>query len=400
MKFENLEEYRRWIWNCQQCSTCQKGPQNPFWRTGPTADWVCPSYDRYRRLSYSAQGRLAAARAVMEGTLEIDDDFVESLYECTLCGACGPDRMGRASCCVERKQVPIFRAFRADLVRMGKGPTEPYRKIAAAIKKQGNRFGAKVSKTRWVPEGMNLPEKADTVFFAGCVASYKATEIAQATARLFQRAGAEFTILGDDEWCCGNPLVDSGQGEAFTPVVEHNMEAFRKAGATRIVTSCACCYHVLKFRYPEAADTSGLEVLHAAEVLAEWIDQGKLKAEKTVPQKVTYQDPCHLTRLGTPGAPVFEQPRALLKSIPGLEFVEMEANGEYTQCCGRLPVEQPEMALNSGKTRIRDARAVGAETIVTACSFCDWNLTRTAKELDDGMQVMDITRLLAQAVGR
>ena len=397
MNLELTDKYHRWIWNCQQCSCCQKGPQNVFGPTGPTPDRICPSYEKFKRLTYSAQGRLLAAKAFLEGTLDVTEDFVASFYECTLCGSCGPERMGRASCCVERKQVPIFRALRTDLVKMGMGPTEPYKKIASAIERTGNRFGAKTKRTKWIPEDMDFPEKADIVYFAGCVASFRKPDIAKATAQLLKHAGTEFTILGEEELCCGNPLVDSGQSDAFEAVARKNMDALKKVGAKKVMTSCACCYNVLKFRYPEVIDNFDLEVVHTTEVLAELIDQGKIKPEKSVDGKLTYQDPCHLTRLGTPGEPVFDQPRKIINSIPGVEFVELEGNGEYTQCCGRNPVELPELSLLTGANRIKDAQAVGAETIVTSCSFCDWSLDRAVKDIESEIKPIDITLLLLES---
>lgn len=400
MDFDSLEQYRRWIWNCQSCSTCQKGPQNVFSPAGPTPDRICPSYDQYRRLTYSAQGRILAARAFLEGTLEVTDSFVKSFYECTLCGSCGPERMGRSSCSVHRQQVPIFRALRSDLVKMGKGPTEPYKRVAASLKKSGNRFGAaRTKRTRWIPGELKLPEKAEAVFFPGCVASFKAIDLAQSSARLLHHAGIEFAVLGEEEKCCGNPLSASGQQEAFETFVKHNVAAIRRAGASKVMTSCACCYDVLRFRYPEVVGALDFEVLHTTEVLARALDQGKLKVEKSLSGTFTYQDPCHLTRVNAPEVSLFEEPRKLLQSIPGISFVEMEGNGMFTQCCGRQPFELPELSLHTGINRIRDARAAGAGTVVTSCSFCDWSLSNAARNLDIGVNVMDITSLLARAAG-
>lgn len=398
MSFELIEKYHRWIWNCQQCSTCQKGPQNPFAPTGATPDRICPSYDKYKRLTYSAQGRILAAKALLEGKLEATEDFVASLYECTLCGACGPERMGRASCCVDRKQVSIFRDLRADLVKAGMAPIEPYKKIAAKIEKSGNRFGAKVKRSEWVPEGLDLPEQAEMVFFAGCVASFRKQEVAQATAKLLKHSGTEFTILGDEELCCGNPLVDSGQLDAFELVVRKNAENLRKTGAKKIITSCACCYHVLKFRYPEIVSDFDIQVVHSTEVFSALVEEGRIKPEKGMSGVITYQDPCHLTRLNTPGEHVFEAPRKLINSIPGIEFVEMEGVGEYTQCCGRNPVELPELSLHAGANRIKDAQAAGADTIITGCSFCLWSLSEGAKSMGTDIKLLDITSLLAKCL--
>lgn len=399
MKFELLEPYRRWIWNCQSCSTCQKGPQNVFSPAGPTPERICPSYDKYPRLTYSAQGRILAARAFLEGNLEVTDRFVESFYQCTLCGSCGPERMGRSSCSVHRQQVPIFRALRADLVKMGKAPTEPYKKVAASIEKSGNRFGtAKTKRNQWLPEGMVLANKAETLYFLGCVATFKSPEIARSTAKLLNRGGVDFAVLGQEELCCGNPLSASGQLDAFEAVVEHNVAAIRNTGAKQVMTSCACCYDVLRFRYPEVAGDLDFEVVHTTEVLSGLIDEGKLKPEKSLSGTLTYQDPCHLTRVNAPQVSLFEEPRKLIQSVPGASFVEMEGNGMFTQCCGRNPYELPELSLHTGMNRIRDAQAAGADTIVTSCAFCDWSLTRAAKGIGSDMRVMDVTTMLAQAM--
>ena len=399
MKLELLEEYRRWIWNCQACGTCLKGPQNPFFPFGPTPDRICPEYQRYRSIAHSCMGKIQNMKWLMEGKLEVSDEFVKAVYDCLMCGACGPERMEQAGCVVDRQQIPMFRALRTELVKMGKGPTEPFRKIASAIKKEGNRFGAKVEKSKWIPEGMNIPDKGELVYFTGCVASYRSNQIAQATAKLLGHAEVDFAILGEDEWCCGNPLIDSGQVDAFESVVRHNIAAIKKAGARKVVTSCGCCYNVLKMRYPEVAGDTGFEVVHITEVLAKLIDEGKIKPKKNVPGKLTYQDPCHIARLGTAWDAGTGEPRQIINSIPDVEFTEMEGNKGLTQCCGRYVAELPDLSLFTGINRVKDAQAVGADTIVTACSFCNWSLDRATKDMDTGTRVMDITEILAQSLG-
>jgi Fe-S oxidoreductase len=193
--------------------------------------------------------------------------------------------------------------------------------------------------------------------------------------------------------------VDSGQLDAFESVVQKNVEILKKTGAKKIVTSCACCHHVLKFRYPEIVKDFDMEVFHSTEIFSDLVEEGKIKPEKAMSGVLTYQDPCHLTRLNTPGEHVFDAPRKLINSIPDIEFVELEGVGEYTQCCGRNPVELPELSLHTGINRIKDAQAVQANTLVTACSFCDWNLDRAAKDCDAGIDVLDVTVMLADSVG-
>jgi heterodisulfide reductase subunit D len=282
---------------------------------------------------------------------------------------------------------------------MGKAPTEPYKKVAASLERSGNRFGtAKAKRTQWIPEGMDLSRKSEALYFPGCVATFKSPEIARSTAKLLCHGGLEFAVLGEEEQCCGNPLSASGQQQAFEPLVEHNVAAIKATGAKKVLTSCACCYNVLKFRYPEVVGDLNFEVVHTTEVLADLIDEGKLKPKKTVPGTLTYQDPCHLTRVNSPGISILEEPRKVIQSIPDVAFAEMEGTGMFTQCCGRNPYELPELSLNTGANRINDAQSAGADTIVTSCSFCDWSLGRAAKGVDAEIKVLDITGLLSQAL--
>jgi len=290
----------------------------------------------------------------------------------------------------------MFRDLRTDMAKMGKGPIEPFVKTATQIEKEGNRFGRpKTERAKWA-EGMNIPEKADTVYFAGCVASYRNPQIAQATAKLLTHSGINFAIMGENELCCGNPLASSGQMDAFESVVKSNVTAFKEAGAKQVVTSCGCCYNVLKFDYPKIAGELDFEVVHITEMLAKLIEEGKIKPGNSLNEKVTYQDPCHLTRLGSR---VIKEPRQVIASIPGIELVEMEGSGKDTQCCGRYPVELPELSMLTGTNRIKDAEAIDATTIITACSFCDWNLNRAAKSMETETKVIDITQLMCQALG-
>lgn len=388
--FERLEKYRETIWNDQACGVCHRGPWNPYRPFGPTSDRLCPEYEKFRTITHTAQGRIQAARWLLEGKLRVSEDFVKVTYDCLLCGACST-----VGCVVDKDHVPIFRELRADLVAMGMGPPAPFRKTAALIEKAGNRFGRPQGERAGWAEDMNTPSKADLVYFAGCVASYRTPELARAAAAVLSRAQVPFAILGSEEWCCGQPLASSGQMEVFASVARHNVEAFQKAGASRVVTACGCCYSVLKFDYPRVLGRLDFEVLHITQILAELIGKGKLRPEKPFSHRVTYQDPCHLVRLG---GKIVSEPRSILKSIPGVELVEMEGNGRDTQCCGRFPMELPELSLHAGINRIRDAETVGADAIVTACSFCHWNLKRAGKNVGSGMQIMDIAELVRQGL--
>jgi len=317
--------------------------------------------------------------------------FVEYVYACNLCGSCVNSR-----CVVAGDQVNIIKAWREDLVDMGHGPTEPWKKDAELIAKGGNRFGRKQEdRAKWA-EGMNLPAKAEVVFFAGCVASFRTPELAQATAKVLKAGGVDFAILGEKELCCGNPLDQSGQSKAYEDVVKKNVAAIQEAGAKTVVTACGCCYHNLAVQYPKVVGELPFQVVHQVEMLAQLVADGRIKPGKAPAGKVTYQDPCHLVRMGPRK---YNEPRQVIAAVPGIDYVEMDSKKRTTWCCGRNPVEQPELALNTGQFRIQDAQEVGAGTIITACSFCDWSLGRAAKNMGADVNIMSMDQMLAESLG-
>ena len=316
--------------------------------------------------------------------------FVDYIYACNLCGSCTNSR-----CVVDGDQVNIIKAWREDLVDLGWGPTDPWKKDAELIEKDGNRFGLnQADRAKWA-EGMNLPEKAEIVFFAGCVASFRAPSLAQATAKVLKAGGMDFAILGENEFCCGNPLEQSGQSKAYEELVKRNVAVFQEAGAKTVVTACGCCYHNLAVQYPKVVGELPFKVAHQVEMLSQLVADGKIKPGKAPAGKVTYQDPCHLVRMGVKKS---NEPRAVIQSFAGIDYVEMEANKRSTWCCGRNPVEQPVLSMTTGEYRLQDAQAVGAETIITSCSFCDWSLKRAARSMSADVKVMSLDQMMVESM--
>ena len=195
--------------------------------------------------------------------------------------------------------------------------------------------------------------------------------------------------MGKDESCCGDRCYDMGYRKESADCAKQNMDAWKTAGVKTIVTSCADCYHAFKRLYPTLG--SQFEVLHTVEYLDRLIKEGKIKFTKKVPLKVTYHDPCHLGRQGEPYVPwegkekkinnqivvyeprkpryngawgIYDPPRNVLKSIPGLELVEMERIREYAWCCGAgggVKEAYPEFSNWTATERIEEAKSTGAE---------------------------------------
>jgi Fe-S oxidoreductase len=233
-------------------------------------------------------------------------------------------------------------------------------------------------------------------------------------------------IMGKDESCCGGRVYDMGYKDEFLKLAEKTVKAWTAAGIKTLVTSCADCFHAFSRLYPPLG--AQFEVLHTVQYLDRLIKEGKLKFSKTVPLRVTYHDPCHLGRQGEPYVPwqgrekkIFKQvvvyeprkpryngawgiyapPRDVLKAIPGLELVEMERIKEYAWCCGAGGGSReayPEFSGWTAAERIEEAKATGAEAIVSACGWCERNFIDAVTANGDKLKIFDIIDLVKQAI--
>jgi Fe-S oxidoreductase len=323
--------------------------------------------------------------------------------------------------------------LRMRLVQDGQG--DPAHTLAVeGLKKEDNMMQAKkADRGKWA-EGIavkNLTnEKAEVVFHAGC--RYSFDEELWPTARnglnLLLNAGVDVGIMGKDEACCGGRAYEMGYLGEVTKFAEHNAEVFKASGVKTLVTPCSDGYQTFKVVYDKIGMKLDLEVLHYTEYLHRLIKEGKIKFTKKVPLTVTYHDPCHLGRLAEPwvhwkgqevkvmnqikihnppkkyrrGANgVYDIPREILKSIPGLRLVEMYRTRESAWCCGAgggVIDAYPDFATWTGAERLKEAKAVGAKAIVSACPWCTRNFTDTARETGDKIEVYDIIDLVQQAM--
>jgi glycolate oxidase len=167
-----------------------------------------------------------------------------------------------------------------------------------------------------------------------------------------------------------------------------------------LVTPCAGCYKTFKKIYPKVADL-GVEVYHSVTYIEKLVKEGRLTFKAGEAQKVTYHDPCDLGR----AFQIFEEPRNILKAMPGVQYVEMARNRLLARCCGSgggVSANIPEMAVQIAAERVRDALAVGAEVIVSGCAACKDNLRKGAKAIPKDergkIKVMDITEMVASAM--
>lgn len=417
-----LEDYAHDAISCIRCANCKWIDQN--YTRSSRFSRICPINVRYGFDAYSGGGLLTIARAMLEGRLEFRPTLLDVVYRCTLCGACDV----RCKRNLDIEVLLTVEALRSKVVEEGYGPLEAHKITDQKIREAGNRYGAPNKKRLdWMPEGVVSGQKGEVLYFVGCNSSFVQTEIARSTVKILRASNTPFTVLSD-EWCCGQPLITTGQEESARKVVEHNIKAIEASGVTTVLTSCAECYQTLKVKYPrlleKKTEDMPFKVLHISEFADQLVKNGALKLHGRVDVKVTYHDPCHLGRLSEPWKPwhgvfgkfsipnppremrrgtfgIYEPPRDLLRNIPGLEIVEMERAKDQAWCCGAGGAVRDafgDFALWTARERLEEANLTGAEMIVSCCPWCEENLKDATRGTTNKMQIYDLVQLVANAI--
>jgi heterodisulfide reductase subunit D len=254
-----------------------------------------------------------------------------------------------------------------------------------------------------IPPGLDSKQGAETIYFVGCVASFfpRSYHVPQAFVSILETSGVDFTTMGGQEWCCGYPLLAMGRLQEAKNLIQHNVDQVKELGASRVTFACPSCYHMWKFIYPDIlGEELGIEVVHATELLADLI------AEEAIPLgrldlQVTYHDPCDLGRKSG----VFDAPRQVLRSIPGVTFVEMSSSGQISECCGgggNLESFDTDVLFEVSKRRVDRACEVGAQMITSACQQCERTLTSAVRRHEIArkarMRVLDVTELVWKSI--
>jgi len=354
----------------------------------------CPTYLVKKKEAFSSRGRNAITRFAIENKLQLNEDTENAIFTCLGCGAC------EAACLSSVKTKELI--FRDRECQVGEGF---YPKITARLIK--TLEGAKNisdddqdERAEWQELIKNLPEenfekdKAEVLFFVGCVASFfpMVQKIPANMATIMKKAGVDFTILGGDEWCCGFPLIGAGMPEKLEQMKEHNLKKVADVGAKKVVFTCPSCYHTWKHQY----DTK-VELVHASQFIHQLIQAGRIRLKKEIKIRTTYHDPCDLGR----NTGVYEEPREIIKAIPGIDFVELPTNRKFSVCCGgggNVEMTDADLSAQVAQMKLDAIRSVGAEMVVTACQQCVRTMTTRAKRTKTELAVKDLTELVVEAM--
>lgn len=385
--------------------------------------------------SQSPKGKWFWLREYMEGREKWNQFMVDSIIACTTCELCN------LRCSAALPIESSWMKLRGDLIHEKKRMTfPPFEMMAAALKAEGDIWaGYRKNRADWFPEDLRAKhgtgmspqtnrgsrELAGTqgagsasaqgtlalagnggskaVYFAGCTASYVETDIGIGTVRLLDTAGVDFTYLGEEENCCGTPMLVAGKWDAFADTMKHNLDAVKAAGADAVITSCPACDMMWRRVYPEWAEKLGIPydiaTKHYSEAVAEKIRSGEFKFPENdkKPVTVTWHDSCHIGR----ASGVYDPPRDVIKAIPHVNLVEMSHNREGGHCCGSVLtlIKDPPVAADVGKVRLDEATEAGAGKVLALCPCCEFQLRVSAEKKNVPLEITDLAHFAAEALG-
>ena len=334
---------------------------------------VCPGFTAEGLESNTPLGKMRIAKGVLDGELELTDALVERVYFCVQCGEC-THRCTFAP-------THVIDALKAEIVKAGRAPRQVYI-MSESLKQHNMCFQPHEKRLECLPAEMRTPRKADVIFFVSCHPAYLSPASVHATAKVLDAAVVKLTTLGEDEWCCGLPMVQCGMPEKAGEYFEHNAKAINKAardlGVTKLITSCPGCTTGFKMYPKRYGLTLNVEVLHISEFYAQLVREGRIRF-KEWQAVVAYHDACQLR-----WQEVFEAPRECLKAIPGVQLVEIEPNRDFASCCGAIPwwgswekssglrpdPRYVHLTHKITNKRIREIEESKADTVVVGCRGC------------------------------
>lgn len=421
----SLQDRRLYQEACTRCSQCKfvPAPQSRAFAT------TCPSIDFGHFHSYSGGGKVITSYALMAGQAAVTERLVDSVYACTMCGAC--DTACKTNQGDNVEPLDTLYALRAHLAAGGHVPAKQ-QALVDRLRQEGSPHGPRRERSLWAA-GLDLKDATKTpvevLLHVGGDHAHDRRQWPQlkALVRLLQAARVDFGIAYDEESDAGELAHDLGFEDDARALARHQQQLLRRSQATVLLAASAGAYAAFRNVYPRLGITlDGVHVVHSTDYVESLLASGRLTLRARHAGTVTYHDPCKLGRLSEPYTPWqgewvtvlnvmsvpdsprpvrfgnegnYEAPRKLLRHVDGLQLVEMERQRAFSYCCGAgggAAEAFPEMAEAAGVQRLKEAQATGASTLVTACAGCQRHLAATAAAHGIDLDVRGVFELLVQ----
>jgi len=361
---------------CYQCGTC----------TG-----TCP---------WNQVSRLLSRRLIHRAQLGIVDFEDEEIWKCVGCKLC-------VQACPRGVEITdIMRALRRVIVGVGAGKIPDSLRVSGKnLAGVGNPLGEQPeNRTAWAKDldVKTFTPGTELLYFACCYQSYdpKCRNVSRATVNVLKKLGVDFGILDNEQTCCGESIRKAGHEDAFQGLAQKNLELFNGLEVKKILATSPHCYYTFKKEYSELG--SNIEVVHSTQFLAGLIKEGKLKFTKEIKKKVTYHDSCCLGRCWAEEG-IYDEPRQILESIPGVELVEMRDNRKYALCCGGGGGgiwQDTKKGERFADLRVDQALETEAQVLAVACPYCMVMFEDSVLSSNKGdvIAVKDIMELVQEAL--
>ncbi len=331
--------------------------------------------------------------------LEIGENIVgpvahdDTLWACVTCRAC------EEACPVMIEYVDKIVDMRRHLVleesRFPKELTRTFKNMDT----QSNPWGIDAGQRFEWAERMNVPTLADKpdaeyLYYVGCAGSYddRNKKTTQAFVRVLQKAGVDFACLAREELCNGETARRLGNEYLYQTMAQMLIETFTKHKVRKIIVNCPHCFNTLKNEYPQFGGS--YELIHAADLVQQLIDSGRLKIDPEFQKRTVYHDSCYYGRYNE----VFDEPRTVLNRA-GAQVHEMERHRRFGMCCGagggRMWIEEdPDKRVNLLRTE--QALETDPEVIAVSCPYCMTMLGDgiKAKDLEEKVQTLDVMEIV------
>ena len=276
------------IWYCLQCMMCKA---------------TCTTHHYTRREEDAPEPRVHLVELIRRGILDWDEISAETILHCNLCGLC------REWCASKQDISTIMTTARADVVNLGLTPDSVVN-VDESLNNLKNAYGKPLDERfKDISLSGTSDKDAEVIYFIGCLSGYDRQEIPNAMIKILEAAGVSYTSLKGEEWCCGLPAYQLGLRDRAREMSDHNAKFIGASGVKTVITSCPGCARALKLEYPKWGTRLNVEILHHTEFIKKLLDEGRLKLKKSIKERMTYHDPCHLGR----DMEIYNAPRDILK---------------------------------------------------------------------------------------
>ncbi len=338
------------------------------------------------------------SKFVLSADLGLEDEALSDrdMWSCLTCALC------LQRCPSKVEYLEFVRAIREEALRMGNKPTFAHDGTMQTIV-QMQREGLRQNRTAWAREAGSIREEGEHYLFVGCLPYFDVVfremdvsplSPARNMLKMLNKLGIE-PVVSDEERCCGHDMLWSGNVDLFKELAAFNIELMRRCGCKKVIFGCPEGYITFKHYYPMYFEDLDFEVVHFYDLVGKQIKEGAFQLGP-VEHTVTYHDPCRLGRM----AGIYEEPREIIASIPGMNLVEMERNRENAVCCGvscwaNCSTYSKQIQMD----RLKEAEGTGADILITACPKCNIHFACALSNSDIKIQVKDLTHVMASAMG-